>query len=90
MSLYFYETFGVNVLDSLALETPIIVFSVPAIEEVLGCDFLILPYGEVDGPANLVYRILNDCPFRLSIREYLTERAMVFTPEKSSSIDRKL
>jgi len=82
MSLYSYETFGMNVLALLALGTPFIGFSVLAIEEVLGCDCLTVPYGEVDGLANLAYRILTDRPYRLSIREYLIEKVMAFTPGK--------
>ena len=77
-----YETFGMTVLESMALGTPVIGFSVPAVEEVLGCNFLTVPFGDLEALVDLAYRILNDSAYRLSIREYLKERAMAFTPEK--------
>ncbi len=77
-----YETFGMTVLECMAVGTPIIGFSCPAIDEVLGCDYLTVPFGNLGKLADLTFEILDNEDFRREIKQHFDQRVQDFSPNK--------
>ena len=77
-----YETFGMTVLESMAVGTPLIGFSCPAIDEVLGCEYLTVPFGDIESLSALTFEILHNESFREKIKQHFNQRVQKFAPEK--------
>lgn len=76
-----YETFGMVVLECMAVGTPLLGFSCAAIDEVLGCKFLTVPHGDVEALAELALEIINNKSFHEKISQHFEERIHMFTPK---------
>ena len=77
-----YETFGMTVLECMAVGTPLAGFSCPAIDEVLGCDYLTVPFGDIESLSTLTFEILDNENFRNKIKQHFNQRVRNFSPNK--------
>ncbi len=78
-----YETFGMSVLESMALGVPVISFYVPAISEILEDSGIIVPFGDVDSLYDACLYLIQVESARLKYSQLGRQRYLSqFTPEK--------
>jgi glycosyltransferase involved in cell wall biosynthesis len=62
-----YEGFGLPPLEAMAVDTPVVTTTVPAIEEVVGDAAVLVPPADPDGLAEALTRILDDEALRAEL-----------------------
>ncbi|MDQ7031612.1 MAG: glycosyltransferase [Desulfonauticus sp.] len=83
LSVSTYETFGMSVLESMALGVPVIAYRVPAVAEVIGNAGLLVPIKNINLLENCCYNLLQKENLRKNIGEKGRKRFLEnFTPEK--------
>jgi glycosyltransferase involved in cell wall biosynthesis len=85
-SLYLsvYEGFGIPVLESLGLGTPVVVSDVPIFHEVAGDAGVFVPLGAPDKVAEALKRLVLDADFRASRVERGLRHAATFSWRRSA------
>ncbi len=81
-----YETFGMSVLESMALGVPVIAFDVPAIKEVVGNAGVIIKQNDIQSLAEACCMLAKDNILRSRLSDMARERFLKhFTSEKNST-----
>jgi glycosyltransferase involved in cell wall biosynthesis len=73
-----YESFGIAVLEAMALKKPIVASRIDSLEELVNDAGILINVGNISGLANAIRNLLEDSELRKSLAQKAYERALKY------------
>jgi len=81
-----YESFGIAVLEAMALKKPIVAFRINSLKEIVNDAGILVNVGDIFGLANAIRNLLEDSELRKNLALKAYERALKYDWNKIASI----
>jgi glycosyltransferase involved in cell wall biosynthesis len=81
-----YESFGIAVLEAMALKKPIVAFRINSLKEIVNDAGILVNVGDIFGLANAIRNLLEDSELRKNLALKAYERALKYDWNNIASI----